>query len=114
MTRYDGSTRSSSSSGSGGGTTTQLSPLTLYNYEGNQFARLVREALCELELPYVLFNCGKGSPKRETLRELAGEGASVPYLVDPNTGKSMGESEEIVAYLFEQYGGGGEGAAAGA
>jgi hypothetical protein len=39
-------------------------PLTLYNYEGNQFARLVREALCELEVPYVLFNCGKGSPKR--------------------------------------------------
>ena len=78
---------------------------TLYNYEGNQFARLAREALCELELPYTLFNCGKGSPKRATLTEVAGECASVPYLVDPNTGQNVGESEEIVAYLFKTYGG---------
>ena len=82
-----------------------LKPLTLYNYEGNQFARLAREALCELELPYTLFNCGKGSPKRATLTDVAGEGASVPYLVDPNTGQNVGESEEIVAYLFKTYGG---------
>jgi len=82
-----------------------LKPLTLYNYEGNQFARLAREALCELELPYSLFNCGKGSPKRATLTDVAGEGASVPYLVDPNTGQNVGESEEIVAYLFKTYGG---------
>ena len=82
-----------------------LKPLTLFNYEGNQFARLAREALCELELPYTLFNCGKGSPKRATLTEVAGEGASVPYLVDPNTGQNVGESEEIVAYLFKTYGG---------
>ena len=82
-----------------------LKPLTLFNYEGNQFARLAREALCELELPYTLFNCGKGSPKRATLTEVAGEGASVPYLVDPNTGQNVGESEEIVAYLCKTYGG---------
>ena len=79
-------------------------PLTLYNYEGNQFARLVREALCELEVPYALYNCGKGSPRRNTLREVA-EGATVPYLEDPNTGFKMGESDAIVAYLFETYGG---------
>ena len=28
----------------------------------------------------------------------------MPYLVDPNTGRGVGESEEIVAYLFETYG----------
>ena len=78
-------------------------PLELYNYEGNQFARLVREALCELEIPYFVRNVGKGSPRREALRALD-EGASVPYLVDPNTGVRMGESEEIVKYLFETYG----------
>ena len=94
MTRYPGATLKEG-----------VQPLTLYNYEGNQFARLVREALCELELPYVLFNCGKGSPKRRELTAVAGEGSSVPYLVDPNTGESLGESEEIVAYLFRQYGG---------
>ena len=27
----------------------------------------------------------------------------VPFLIDPNTGVSMGESEEIVRYLFTTY-----------
>ena len=27
----------------------------------------------------------------------------VPYLVDPNTGVSMGDSEAIIKYLFETY-----------
>jgi anaphase-promoting complex subunit 7 len=97
MTRYANATTHAGAA--------DLKPLTLFNYEGNQFARLAREALCELELPYTLFNCGKGSPKRATLTEVAGEGASVPYLVDPNTGQNVGESEEIVAYLFKTYGG---------
>ena len=96
MTRYANATTHAGAA--------DLKPLTLFNYEGNQFARLAREALCELELPYTLFNCGKGSPKRATLTEVAGEGASVPYLVDPNTGQNVGESEEIVAYLFKTYG----------
>ena len=97
MTRYANATTHAAAA--------DLKPLTLYNYEGNQFARLAREALCELELPYTLFNCGKGSPKRATLTDVAGEGASVPYLVEPNTGQNVGESEEIVAYLFKTYGG---------
>jgi glutathione S-transferase len=29
-----------------------------------------------------------------------------PYLVDPNTGKEMYESDAIIAYLFERYGAG--------
>ena len=97
MTRYANATTHAGAA--------DLKPLTLFNYEGNQFARLARETLCELELPYTLFNCGKGSPKRATLTDVAGEGASVPYLVDPNTGQNVGESEEIVAYLFKTYGG---------
>lgn len=97
MTRYANATTHAGAA--------DLKPLTLFNYEGNQFARMAREALCELELPYTLFNCGKGSPKRATLTDVAGEGASVPYLVDPNTGQNVGESEEIVAYLFKTYGG---------
>ena len=78
--------------------------VTLYNYEGNQFARLAREALCELEVPYVLANAGKGSARRDDLRAIDAD-ASVPYLVDGNTGGSLGESEKIVKYLFETYGG---------
>lgn len=30
--------------------------------------------------------------------------AQVPYLVDPNTGRSMGESQDIISYLFATYG----------
>ena len=78
--------------------------VTLYNYEGNQFARLAREALCELEVPYALANAGKGSARRDALRAIDAD-ASVPYLVDENTGVSLGESDKIVKYLFETYGG---------
>ena len=84
--------------------TVRTPKVTLYNYEGNQFARLVREALCELEVPYVLANAGKGSARRKELRAIDAN-ASVPYLIDENTGVRLGESDRIVAYLFETYGG---------
>jgi len=78
--------------------------LELWNYEGNQFARLVREALCELELPYVLKNAGKGSPRRAELVELTGGSTTIPYLVDLNgAGKRIQDSEEAVRYLFDMY-----------
>jgi glutathione S-transferase len=77
--------------------------LVLYSYEGNQFCRLVREVLCELDLMYELRSTGKGSARREELRSLSGA-TTAPYLVDPNTGESMGESADIVQYLVEQYG----------
>ncbi|GAX25560.1 anaphase-promoting complex subunit 7 [Fistulifera solaris] len=76
-------------------------PLLLYSYEGNQFCRLVREVLCELDVPYELRNAGKQSPRRA---ELAKRGSTLcPFLVDPNTGTSMPESKEIVAYLYQTY-----------
>ncbi|KAH8970670.1 hypothetical protein BDL97_02G100600 [Sphagnum fallax] len=78
--------------------------LELFSYENNQFARLVRETLCELELPYILRNSGKGSSCRPALLQIAGS-TKVPFLVDPNTGVSMGESKDIIAYLFQTYGG---------
>jgi hypothetical protein len=40
---------------------------------GVQFARLVREALCELELPYILHNTGKGSGGRAALLKIKGD-----------------------------------------
>jgi anaphase-promoting complex subunit 7 len=63
----------------------------------------VREALCELELPYLLRNAGKGSSLRPALLQLAGS-TQVPYLVDPNTGVRMAESKDIIPYLFKTYG----------
>eukprot|EP00899_Mesostigma_viride_P011438 jgi/Mesvir1/20295/Mv19898-RA.1 len=77
--------------------------LELWNYEGNQFARLVREALCELELPYRLMNVGKGSKRREQLAAITGGSTTVPYLVDPNSGLQIQDSQEAVRYLFTMY-----------
>lgn len=99
-------------------------PLELFSFEGSPFSRLVREVLCELELPYVLRNTGKGhwkdlgppvvrdrlhkAPKdtgrnRKVLFERTGR-VQVPYLIDPNTGREMYESADIVRYLEETYG----------
>jgi len=99
-------------------------PLELYSFETSPYSRLVREVLCELELPYLLRNTGKarwedmGPPSvrrilfpdtpvegrnRLRLLELAGR-VQVPYLVDPNTGKAMFESADIIRYLESTYG----------
>ena len=77
--------------------------LILYSYEGNQFCRLVREVLTELDLAYELRNCGKGSTRRAELAQLTGGSTQCPYLVDPNTGKQMPESADIVKYLYKTY-----------
>jgi glutathione S-transferase len=77
--------------------------LTLYNMEGSPYCRKVREVLSELALPYVVRNLPKGSPKRDELVRRGGT-MLVPYLVDPNTGREMYESDVITAYLDAEYG----------
>jgi glutathione S-transferase len=79
-----------------------VEPLELYSFEASPFCRLVRETLCELELPYLLHNVAKGSPRREAFVERSGK-MQVPYLVDPNRGVGMFESAEIIGYLNETY-----------
>ncbi len=79
------------------------SHLELYNMEGSPYCRKVRETLTELDLEHVVRNVPKGSPKREAFRALAGK-VQVPYLVDPNTGEALFESDDIVAYLYDRYG----------
>jgi glutathione S-transferase len=79
-----------------------IKALTLYNMEGSPYCRKVREALSELDLEYRVRNVPKGSPKRAELARHGGK-VMVPYLVDPNTGRQMYESDDIVAYLEEHY-----------
>jgi glutathione S-transferase len=79
-----------------------LEPLTLYNMEGSPYCRKVREVLSELDLEHVVLNVPKGSPKREELERRGGK-VQVPYLIDPNTGRAMYESDDIVAYLEGEY-----------
>lgn len=78
-------------------------PLELWSFEVSPYCRLVREALCRLELPYLLHNVGKGSPRRPDFIARSGR-MMVPYLSDPNTGVAMFESAAIVAYLEKTYG----------
>jgi glutathione S-transferase len=80
----------------------ELQPLVLWNMEGSPYCRKVREALSELDLEHVVRNVPKGSPRRAALVDRGGK-MQVPYLVDPNTGRAMYESDEIVAYLRAQY-----------
>ena len=82
-------------------------PLELWSFEASPYSRLVREVLCELELPYVLHNVAKGSPRREAFVARSGK-MQVPYLVDPNGdgpggGAGVFESADIVRYLVEAY-----------
>jgi glutathione S-transferase len=99
-------------------------PLELYSFEASPFARLVRETLCELELPFLLHNVGKAAgnlsewlapkirhkrgyvPETKNRKLLAERGGKVmiPYLVDPNTGTSLYESADIQRYLHKTYG----------
>ena len=76
--------------------------LELYSFEASPFSRIVREKLSELELPYLLHNVAKGSPRRAAFTERSGR-MMVPYLVDPNTSIEMFESADIVRYLEETY-----------
>ncbi|KAA0171252.1 hypothetical protein FNF27_06371 [Cafeteria roenbergensis] len=90
-----------------------LLPLQLYQYEGCPFCRKVGEAVSALALDVEVF-----PTPRETLRaygvikdsrfrgkvlELGGE-AMFPFLVDPNTGRALYDSKDIVEYLHATYG----------
>lgn len=78
-------------------------PLELWGFEFSPFCRIAREALCELEIPYIARNMGKGSDKRPDFRARRGK-LQFPFLVDPNTDTAMFESADITAYLQQTYG----------
>ncbi len=98
--------------------------LELYSFESSPYARVVRELLCEMEIPYLLRNCGRTqleewllppmrdrmdvTPEselvnRQVLQDMEGR-VSIPYLYDPNTEQGLFESADIRAYLRENYG----------
>jgi glutathione S-transferase len=77
-------------------------PLELWSFEASPFCRIAREALCELELAYVLHNVGKNGVGRDAFVKRSGK-MMVPYLYDPNTGREMFESADIRDYLHATY-----------
>jgi len=77
--------------------------LVLYNMEGSPYCRKVREVLCELDLDCHMKTTTRWGPRREDLVARGGK-KTVPYLVDPNTGTEMYESDAIISYLRTTYG----------
>lgn len=97
--------------------------LELYSFESSPYSREVRERLCELQLAYVVRNCGKSvladyllpslreatgvdyrprSPNRRELQRLTGR-VAIPYLIDPNQDVGLYESDRILEHLHRFY-----------
>jgi glutathione S-transferase len=79
-------------------------PLVLYDMEVCPFCRSVREALTALHLDVEIRPCPKRGKRFRPEAERAGGKQLFPLLVDANTGTTMYESKDIVAYLFRTYG----------
>jgi glutathione S-transferase len=81
--------------------------LELWEFEACPYCRKVREALSMLDLEVMLYPCPKGGPRFRPAAAKRGGKAQFPFLVDPNTKRELYESDDIVTYLFDQYGDGG-------
>jgi len=98
--------------------------LELYSFESSPYARPVRELLCEMEIPYIVRNCGRTElqewilpplraalnitpdsklENRVILQDMEGK-VSIPYLYDPNIKAGLFESADIMQYLRDTYG----------
>lgn len=84
--------------------------LELYQSEGCPHSATVREKLSELGVSYVIHNprlpgeMGGDVTNEVTHDELTAAGEDqIPYLIDTDRGVQMYESDDIVAYLTEQY-----------
>lgn len=78
-------------------------PLELFADEVSDDARAIRRALCEREIPYLWRTCGRGSAKPRELAERTGN-ATLPALLDPNTGADLRGAAASVAHIERLYG----------
>lgn len=79
--------------------------LRLYEFEASPFCRLVREGLSEMDLDVLILPCPAGGTRFRPEAVALGGKSLFPFLVDPNTGRQMHESADIIDYLAETYGG---------
>ncbi|ONM04078.1 Thioredoxin family protein [Zea mays] len=79
-------------------------PIEIYEFEGCPFCRKVREMVTVLDLDVLFYPCPqKGPTFRPKVLEMGGK-KQFPYMVDPNTGVAMYESDDIIKYLADTYG----------
>lgn len=81
--------------------------LELYEFEACPYCRKVREALSALDLEVMVYPCPKDGPRFRPEAVKRGGKAQFPFLVDPNTKRELYESDDIITYLFAEYGDGG-------
>jgi len=83
--------------------------LELYELQGCPYCAKVRRALSDLDLEYESHEVPRSKPRRTDVKEISGQ-TGVPVLVDNTNGiDGMPESDDIVAYLYAEYGDGTEG-----
>jgi glutathione S-transferase len=80
--------------------------LELYEFESCPYCRKAREALSILDLEAMIHPCPKGGTRFRPHVKARGGKEQFPWLVDPNTGDALYESDAIVRHLFECYGDG--------
>ncbi|XP_043701805.1 uncharacterized protein LOC122652192 [Telopea speciosissima] len=81
-------------------------PIEIYEFESCPFCRKVREIVAVLDLDVLYYPCPKNGPNfRPKVFQMGGK-KQFPYMVDPNTGVAMYESDDIIKYLVGKYGDG--------
>lgn len=80
--------------------------LVLYELAGCPYCMKVRRTLADLELEYESRSVPRARNDRTDVYEASGQ-YGVPVLVDRANGvEGLAESDDIVAYLYEEYGDG--------
>jgi len=78
--------------------------LELYEFESCPYCRKVREALSILDIDAMIYPCPQNGPRFRPRAIARGGKSQFPFLVDPNTGAEMYESDIIIGYLYRTYG----------
>ncbi|WP_254840534.1 glutathione S-transferase N-terminal domain-containing protein [Natronomonas marina] len=90
-----------------------MASIELYDLRGCPYCAKVRRALADLGLEYETHSVSRARRTREEVYEVSGQ-YGVPVLVDEENGvDGMAESDDIVAYLYREYGDEGQESPAG-
>lgn len=83
-----------------------VKPIEIYEFQSCPFCRKVREIVSILDIDVLFYPCPRNGPNfRPKVLQMGGK-QQFPYMVDPNTGVAMYESDEIMKYLVNTYGDG--------